>query len=79
MEPILGAFRDAVSARLLYISAEESDEQIDVLLAEGKREETLQAAQEAFALAQGFNDIQGARRYRKYLEYIKRGGGARMR
>jgi hypothetical protein len=62
-------------AGLPYISAAESDESIDLLLAEGKREEALQAAQDMLEAARGFDDQKGVDRYTKYVGYIKRGGG----
>jgi len=63
--------------RLPYISAAESDERVDLLLAEGKREAALAAAQEFLETAQGFADDRGILRYSKYVEYIKRGGEGR--
>ncbi len=61
--------------RIPQISAAESDENIDILLAEGKRDEAMRRAKESYDIAQSFGDINGMERYRKYLEYIQRGGG----
>ena len=61
--------------RIPQISATESDERIDVLLAEGKREEAMRLAKESYELASSFGDVSGAQRYRKYVDYIQRGGG----
>jgi hypothetical protein len=59
---------------LPYITAEESDEHIDLLLAEGKREAALQVAQELLETAHGFGDARGILRYSKYVNYKARRG-----
>ena len=61
--------------RIPQISAAESDERIDILLAEGKREEAMHLAKEQYDLAVSFGDVNGAQRFKKYLDYIQRGGG----
>jgi hypothetical protein len=61
--------------RIPQISAAESDENIDVLLAQGKREEAMRLAKEQYDLATSFGDVNGAQRFKKYLDYIQRGGG----
>ena len=60
-------------ADLPNISPEESDEHIDLLLAEGKREEALKYAQDMLDAARGFGDEKGVYRYTKYTGYIRRG------
>lgn len=65
--------------RIPQISAAESDERIDILLAEGKREEAMQLAKESYDIAKSFNDMNGANRYWKYMDYIQRGGGLARR
>ena len=61
--------------RIPQISAAESDERIDILLAEGKREEAMRLAKEQYDLAASFGDVNGAQRFKKYVDYIQRGGG----
>ena len=56
------------------ISAAESNEEIDVLLAEGKAQEALERATELLETAESFGDSSGMKRYRKYMDYIKLGG-----
>jgi hypothetical protein len=56
------------------ISAAESDEEIDLLLAEGKLSDALERATERYNLAKSFGDASGMKRYRKYIHYIHSGG-----
>lgn len=56
------------------ISAAESDEEIDLLLAEGKPSEALERATDLYEMAKSFGDASGMKRYRKYIDYIHSGG-----
>ena len=56
------------------ISAAESDDEIDLLLAEGKLSDALERANERYDLAKSFGDASGMKRYRKYINYIHSGG-----
>lgn len=59
------------------LSASDSDEEIDLLLAEGKVEEALALVREKFDTAKSFGDTRGMERYRKYAGYIRARGGGR--
>lgn len=52
------------------ITAAESDEEIDLLLAKGKLSDALERASELYDLAKSFGDSSGMKRYRKYISYI---------
>jgi len=56
------------------ISAAESDDEIDLLLAEGKMSKALDRANELYEMAKSFGDASGMKRYRKYIDYIHSGG-----
>jgi flagellar biosynthesis component FlhA len=56
------------------ISAAESNDEIDLLLAEGKMSKALDRANELYEMAKSFGDASGMKRYRKYIDYIHSGG-----
>lgn len=59
------------------LSAAESDEELDLLLAEGRTEDAVNLAREKLETAQSFGDMAGMERYRKYAAYIRARGGGR--